>query len=510
MKKIYSLLFAGLATFTSTAQIHVGPGQTYADIGAAANANVITAGDTVYLHAGTYPAGQWLTYDFAGTANQWITIRSFKNDSVSLTGGWTFLKAKYLKLYGLNWDGTNPTNIAHMLFFNYDYNCFSTINNIIVENCKFINHKMPSSTSYAGIKFTGTDNFQVINCLFKDALNTADGISINACKNGLIKNCRFENLGVIAGGVGTTYGSHCKLGAENITYQQNFFLNCSETGIVIGGSGGGQFFCTTPVGGTATFQVKGTKVFSNIFIGGRTGFQFRSSMDAEVINNTSVGHTNFATRCLDENGGSFPMTGNKIYNNIFSQAGGPYINGGSPTSGYDFKNNLFSDPNNPAYNSIYWGDVPNATKSGNITGVPNFTNAALYDFSLQSNSPAKGAGINYPANTKDYKGNNFNPTTRSIGAIEFAGLVGISQDVEDANNIAIYPNPSNGVFNVSWTGLGNIQRVEVYNTLGQIILSQSILNYMSTIDLSAANKGLYKAVFYTNKGTLFATNLLVN
>ena len=63
----------------------------------------------------------------------------------------------------------------------------------------------------------------------------------------------------------------------------------------------------------------------------------------------------------------------------------------------------------------------------------------------------------------------------------------------ELNNIAIYPNPSNGIFNIS---LGNIapSLIEVYDLTGKIILSKKdvvISNAETAIDLSSASQGIY-------------------
>ena len=42
-------------------QVHLGPGQPFATIQAAVNANAVQPGDTVYLHAGSYAGYQAIT-----------------------------------------------------------------------------------------------------------------------------------------------------------------------------------------------------------------------------------------------------------------------------------------------------------------------------------------------------------------------------------------------------------------------------------------------------------------
>ncbi len=63
----------------------------------------------------------------------------------------------------------------------------------------------------------------------------------------------------------------------------------------------------------------------------------------------------------------------------------------------------------------------------------------------------------------------------------------------ELNNITIYPNPSNGIFQIS---LGNIQptAIDVYDLTGKVIFSQksvTISDYEASLDLSNISQGVY-------------------
>ena len=59
----------------------------------------------------------------------------------------------------------------------------------------------------------------------------------------------------------------------------------------------------------------------------------------------------------------------------------------------------------------------------------------------------------------------------------------------EAENVALYPNPSTGVFNISGIPADeSISSIEVYNMLGSHVLTASRSN---TIDLSNAGNGFY-------------------
>jgi hypothetical protein len=66
---------------------------------------------------------------------------------------------------------------------------------------------------------------------------------------------------------------------------------------------------------------------------------------------------------------------------------------------------------------------------------------------------------------------------------------------QKTNEIAVYPNPTNGkLFVLNNTGV-KLNKIRIYNQLGQLVISKDkTANY---IDLSSLNKGSYIAVFYS-------------
>jgi uncharacterized repeat protein (TIGR01451 family) len=74
------------------------------------------------------------------------------------------------------------------------------------------------------------------------------------------------------------------------------------------------------------------------------------------------------------------------------------------------------------------------------------------------------------------------PITTNTTVNNFITVVGLNDNLK-AQNIAIFPNPSNGVFNLSATA-----NVAVYNIVGEMILQN---NNTKTIDLSNNPNGIY-------------------
>ncbi|MDQ3048046.1 MAG: T9SS type A sorting domain-containing protein [Bacteroidota bacterium] len=60
-----------------------------------------------------------------------------------------------------------------------------------------------------------------------------------------------------------------------------------------------------------------------------------------------------------------------------------------------------------------------------------------------------------------------------------------------AESFLIYPNPGSGVFNVKISEPDEIYTLEVYNSLGALIHSQSLSQYQNTTDLSKFSEGIY-------------------
>jgi hypothetical protein len=65
-------------------------------------------------------------------------------------------------------------------------------------------------------------------------------------------------------------------------------------------------------------------------------------------------------------------------------------------------------------------------------------------------------------------------------------------DIEGINSISIYPNPSNGIFNIDINSTRNLTiNVKVFDVLGQLVDESEIKNFKSTIDLTSKANGMY-------------------
>ena len=142
---------------------------------------------------------------------------------------------------------------------------------------------------------------------------------------------------------------------------------------------------------------------------------------------------------------------------------------------------------NPPGNTFYGGetriDHVNASGFGKIADFKFILKNAI-----PSNTPMIFSFTGYSANDSSGLNVPFNTSTDSIMINSTAGIKEINNNV----HIDIYPNPSNGVFNISCAKVKNMT-IEIYNSLGDLVCSKLITNVSNYFDLSNQPAGLYFA-----------------
>lgn len=81
-------------------------------------------------------------------------------------------------------------------------------------------------------------------------------------------------------------------------------------------------------------------------------------------------------------------------------------------------------------------------------------------------------------------GNSFVSTISNIASTNSIGL----NEFSDEGNIQVYPNPSNGILTIQFNELASI---EILNSLGQLVFSETMSTTTKNIDTSAFSKGVY-------------------
>lgn len=72
------------------------------------------------------------------------------------------------------------------------------------------------------------------------------------------------------------------------------------------------------------------------------------------------------------------------------------------------------------------------------------------------------------------------------------GTVNLKEVLPSTNEITIYPNPSSGnlTINISDTNFSNLE-IEIYNSIGQVILRKSLIQNTTKLDLTSVSSGMY-------------------
>ncbi|HTB07055.1 MAG TPA: T9SS type A sorting domain-containing protein [Bacteroidia bacterium] len=95
-----------------------------------------------------------------------------------------------------------------------------------------------------------------------------------------------------------------------------------------------------------------------------------------------------------------------------------------------------------------------------------------------------------------------------IISIGFYTATGVS-DPYFATDVKVYPNPSNGLFNVSLTGVSDRTRIEVYNMFGQIVNQSTLEPTTTQINMTGAAKGIYLYKVITEEGQAINSGKLI-
>jgi hypothetical protein len=146
---------------------------------------------------------------------------------------------------------------------------------------------------------------------------------------------------------------------------------------------------------------------------------------------------------------------------------------------------------------------------GNIYASGNFTNSsgnrfvAKFDGNVWSelgglNNLAANNGIatlSSDLSGNIYAGGDFTYTAGNYYLAVYNSEVSITEDYTTDKNISLYPNPGNGNFTVKSTN-SPIEKIEIYNTIGQIVYTQSINASVITIN-STLDAGSYMVKIIT-------------
>ena len=137
----------------------------------------------------------------------------------------------------------------------------------------------------------------------------------------------------------------------------------------------------------------------------------------------------------------------------------------------------------------------------NVACKPNINESLTNPFETEILVCSKVGVDCYPYSDVEHLLNNFSHTRLgpcdAISDCEgYDNFITASNDLEEST-LKVYPNPSNGTFNIATGGDKVIDRVEIYNNMGQMIISKFNASSFE-IDLTDQSKGLYFLKVFMN------------
>lgn len=183
----------------------------------------------------------------------------------------------------------------------------------------------------------------------------------------------------------------------------------------------------------------------------------------------------------------------------------PEINIGEYTDGWT--NLMFNPPV-----QVFAGDVILATISATYNGVDTLVigtsgNTDVAETMLQDidgTQPNGNPGDWYYTTTAPMVRLNFDPNATGP-----APPASVNELVNQAK-FNVYPNPNNGIFNISVSNSIENQTIEIKNIIGQMVYSEIASNSSeNTIDLSDLNKGIYTISLVSESGISTAKKIII-
>lgn len=420
----------------SSATLHVGAGQNYATLEAAAA--VAQPGDTILLHGGNHTGGQFIA-GLQGTPDDWIFIKNAWGEIPVITGGTNAIQLSdpaYLHISGLTFQQQTGNGVNVDDGGTYDTPAY----HLIFENCTFRDISATGNNDL--LKLSGLDHFEITNCTFLNGAAGGSGIDMVGCHQGLIKGNYFENMG--------SNSIQAKGGTQHVRIEGNYFTNGGQRTLNLGGSTGLAFFRPAD----APFEAADLQVYSNIIVGSWAAVAFVGAVNVEVVNNTIYAPQNWVIRILQENvdPDRFLECGDNTFrNNII------LITANLPTEtniGPNTRPETFVFSNNLWFNAtdVNWSgpDLPVPDVDGLVNLDPLLADPDAGDFAIPVNSPAAGSGYPVAAPQNDFTGMGFG-APRSIGALAANPVSAVGEVPLPLLSFSSFPNPAGDLMRVVFT-----------------------------------------------------------
>ena len=296
-------------------------------------------------------------------------------------------------------DYANPDTTRYVVFRNLDIHDIGGTGN---QDC---------------LKLSGLDNFWVLDSDFARCGGGSSGSGIDhvGCHAGVIARNTFTDMSGNA--------VQAKGGSEDIEIRWNRMVRAGARSVNMGGSTGTTFFRPPLSTSSPNFEARDIRVVANVIVESTASVAFVGCIDCLAANNTIVRPGNWIFRILQETttGGGYTFleaqNGRFVNNVVFydSSIGTPTnIGPNTMPSTFTFENNLWYQNGNPSQSQP---SLP-STETGTVAGQnPGFANPGSGDYSIDSTSPAAGAGTSVPDALGDFTGKCW-ASPPSIGAFE--------------------------------------------------------------------------------------------
>lgn len=370
------------------------------------------------------------------------------------------------KLYGLGNSGGSSSSYGAI--FQYD-----PITNIYTKK---VNFNSTNGDGPKGSLIQATDG-KMYGMTFYGGINDVGVIfQYDPITNVLVKkidfsltNGSFPSGSLVQATDGNMYGMTSEGGANNkgVLFQYNPTTNTYTKKIDFAGTTNG----SNPVG--SLIQASDGKLYGMTKLGGiynpNSGVLFQYDPVSNVLTKkidftgttgTAIGHMPTGSLMIANDGKMYGVTGG--YPILFQ---------------YDFVNNIYT----------YKINLP-PTPEGSLLQA---SDGKLYGTSIYGGINGKGTiyQYDYNSNTLTIKTdfNSTNATYPTISLIEISGSLNIPEN-QLFDNFKIYPNPSNGNFNIEIDANLIGSKANIYNLLGQKVKN---VDLKSTTTNQTLNKGIY-------------------